>query len=225
MDKHLIINKNLPVRAVGFFWTIFTPLIIPFGMFLILFIFSYLHVLPLGYKLTVLGIVFCFTIIIPVLTFRLYYRVYGYSRQNRSDRSIRRVLLLLTVISYLFCFCTMLKLRILWYMTGIILATLLILVVFLIFSLRWKLCEHAAGIGGIIGGLVSYSALSGYNPLWWLCVFILIAGGIGSCSIISHHRSLSEVLIGFFVGFVFTLLVLHPTCNVLSRLLISIFNI
>jgi hypothetical protein len=110
-------------------------------------------------------------------------------------------------------------------MTAIILATLLILVVFLIFSLRLRLCEHAAGIGGIIGGLVSYSALSGYNPLWWLCVFILIAGGIGTCSIISHHRSLSEVLIGFFVGFVFTLLVLHPTYNVLSRIIIFTFNI
>ncbi|KAA6322444.1 hypothetical protein EZS27_028013 [termite gut metagenome] len=133
MDKHIITNKNLPVKAVGFFWTIFTPLIIPFGMFLILFIFSYLHVLPLGYKLTVLGIVFCFTVIIPVLTFRLYYRVYGYSRQNMSERNIRCVLLLLTVISYLFCFCTMLKLRILWYMTAIILATVLILVVFSVF--------------------------------------------------------------------------------------------
>jgi hypothetical protein len=119
----------------------------------------------------------------------------------------------------------MLKLRILWYITSIILAAFLILVVFLIFSLRWKLCEHAAGIGGIIGGLVSYSALSGYNPLWWLCVFILIAGGIGTCSIILHRRSLSEVLIGFFVGFIFTLLVLHPTYNILSRILISTFGI
>jgi hypothetical protein len=225
MDKHIIRNKKLPVKAAGLFWAIFTPLIIPFGMFLILFIFSYLHVLPLEYKLTVLGIVFCFTVIIPILAIRLYYRVYGYSRQNMSERRIRCVLLLLTVISYLFCFCMMLKLRILWYMTGIILAAFLILVVFLIFSLRLRLCEHAAGIGGIIGGLISYSALSGYNPLWWLCVFILIAGGIGTCSITSHHRSLSGVLIGFFVGFVFMLLVLHPTYNILSRIIISTFKI
>jgi hypothetical protein len=110
-------------------------------------------------------------------------------------------------------------------MTGIILATFLILVVFLISSVRWRLCGHTAGMGGIIGGLVSYSALLGYNPLWWLCVFILIAGGIGTCSIILFHRSLSEVLTGFFVGFVFTLLVLHPTYNVLSRIIISTFKL
>ena len=33
-----------------------------------------------------------------------------------------------------------------------------------------------AGVGAIVGGLVSFSALFGYNPVWWLCLFILIAG-------------------------------------------------
>ena len=75
-----------------------------------------------------------------------------------------------------------------------------------------------AGIGGIIGGLISFSELFGYNPVWWLCLFILVAGVLGSARIILRHHSLGEVLSGFGVGFICALLVLHPLSNVLFRI-------
>ena len=40
---------------------IFTPFMVPFLAFFLLFFFTYLRIMPLQYKLVVLGIVYCFT--------------------------------------------------------------------------------------------------------------------------------------------------------------------
>ena len=69
----------------------------------------------------------------------------------------------------------------------------------------------------VIGGLISFSALFGYNPVGWLCLFILIAGILGSARIVLGHHTLGEVLSGFAVGLICALLVLHPVSNILFR--------
>ena len=72
-----------------------------------------------------------------------------------------------------------------------------------------------AGMGGIVGGLVSFSALFSYNPVWWLCLFILVAGILGSARIILQHHTLGEVLASFTAsGSSAHCLVLHPLSNV-----------
>jgi len=65
--------------------------------------------------------------------------------------------------------------------------------------------------------MISFSALFGYNPVGWLCLFILIAGILGSARIVLGHHTLGEVLSGFAVGLICALLVLHPVSNILFR--------
>ena len=115
---------------------------------------------------------------------------------------------------------TMRQLNLPWYMNGIILAALLTLIICVAFNLRWKLSEHMAGAGGIVGGLVAFSELFGYNPVGWLCIFILVAGMLGSARIILRHHTQGEVLGGFAVGLLCSLAALHPG----SKLLIYLFS-
>ncbi|EJX10294.1 hypothetical protein, membrane [gut metagenome] len=98
-------------------------------------------------------------------------------------------------------------------MTGIILASLVALILCIFANFWWKLSEHMTGAGAIIGGLISFSALFGYNPVWWLCLLILISGILGTSRLILCHHTLSEVLAGFAVGYISSLLVLHPISN------------
>ena len=181
IEQHIIADRTL-IRTARIISGILTPFSIPFLAFLVLFLFSYLRIMPLQYKLIVLGIVYCFTILMPTMTIFLFRKVNGFARQDLSDRKKRYVPILLTIISYVFCLMMMHKLNIPWYMTGIILASLVVLVICIIVNLKWKLSEHMAGMGGIVGGLVSFSALFSYNPVWWLCLFILVAGILGSAS-------------------------------------------
>ena len=131
--------------------------------------------------------------------------------------SLPNVPILLTIISYVFCLLMMRKLNIPWYMTGIIFVSLVVSIICILVNLKWKLSEHMAGMGGIIGGLVSFSALFSYNPVVWLCLFILIAGILGSARIVLGHHTLGEVLSGFVVGLVCAFLVLHPAYNFMFR--------
>ena len=213
---------------------VFTPFSIPFLSFLVLFLFSYLRIMPIQYKLIVLGIVYCFTILTPTITIFLFRKINGFARQELSERKKRYVPILLTIISYVFCLLMMRRLNIPWYMTGIILASLVVSIICIAVNLKWKLSEHMAGMGGVIGGLISFSAsgcastdiwlsyisfsaLFGYNPVGWLCLFILIAGILGSARIVLGHHTLGEVLSGFAVGLICALLVLHPVSNILFR--------
>ena len=219
MDKekeHIIADKTM-LRVARVTSIVFTPFSIPLLAFLVLFLFSYLRIMPILYKGIVLGIVYCFTILTPTITIFLFRKINGFARQELSERKKRYVPILLTIISYVFCLLMMRKLNIPWYMTGIIFVSLVISIICILVNLKWKLSEHMAGMGGIIGGLVSFSALFSYNPVVWLCLFILIAGILGSARIVLGHHTLGEVLSGFVVGLVCSFLILHPAYNLIFR--------
>ena len=219
MDKekeHIIADKTM-LRVARITSIVFTPFSIPFLAFLVLFLFSYLRIMTILYKGIVLGIVYCFTILTPTITIFLFRKINGFARQELSERKKRYVPILLTIISYVFCLLMMRKLNIPWYMTGIIFVSLVISIICILVNLKWKLSEHMAGMGGIIGGLVSFSALFSYNPVVWLCLFILIAGILGSARIVLGHHTLGEVLSGFVVGLVCSFLILHPAYNLIFR--------
>ena len=209
MEVHLIEDKTL-IRIARMVSALFTPFSIPFLAFLVLFLFSYLSIMPIQYKLIVLGIVYCFTIMIPVLTIFIFKKINGFSAQELGERKKRYMPFFLTIISYVFCLLMMNRLNIPWYMSGIILSALIVMMICIVVNLKWKLSEHMAGAGAVIGGLVAFSALFGYNPVWWLCLFILVAGMLGTARIILGHHTLGEVLGGFAVGLICSLMVLHP---------------
>ena len=215
--KPAIIADKTMLRVARITSIVFTPFSIPFLAFLVLFLFSYLRIMPILYKGIVLGIVYCFTILTPTITIFLFRKINGFARQELSERKKRYVPILLTIISYVFCLLMMRKLNIPWYMTGIIFVSLVISIICILVNLKWKLSEHMAGMGGIIGGLVSFSALFSYNPVVWLCLFILIAGILGSARIVLGHHTLGEVLSGFVVGLVCSFLILHPAYNLIFR--------
>ena len=219
MDKekeHIIADKTM-LRVARITSIVFTPFSIPFLAFLVLFLFSYLRIMPILYKGIVLGIVYCFTILTPTITIFLFRKINGFARQELSERKKRYVPILLTIISYVFCLLMMRKLNIPWYMTGIIFVSLVISIICILVNLKWKLSEHMAGMGGIIGGLVSFSALFSYNPVVWLCLFILIAGILGSARIVLGHHTLGEVLSGFVVGLVCSFFIFYPAYNLIFR--------
>ena len=113
MDKereHIIADKTM-LRVARVTSMVFTPFSIPFLSFLVLFLFSYLRIMPIQYKLIVLGIVYCFTILTPTITIFLFRKINGFARQELSERKKRYVPILLTIISYVFCLLMMRRLN------------------------------------------------------------------------------------------------------------------
>lgn len=179
---------------------LFTPFMVPFLAFFLLFFFTYLNILPLGYKLSVMGLVYCFTIFVPMLGIYLFQKINGWSLRELGARERRYVPYFMTIISYVACLIAMYRLHLPRYMSGIVMATLICMVICLLVNFRWKISTHMASSGMMVGGLLSYSFIFQFNPVGWLCFFILLSGLLGSARIIVRQHTLNEVGGGFFVG-------------------------
>lgn len=180
--------------------TIFNPFLVPLYAFVLLFTFTYLNIMPLQYVVFVLSMVVTFTLVAPWFFISLYKWLNKWTMKELSGRKQRFIPYLLMMMSYSTCLILMYRMHFPYYFCSIIVAALLCLFVCTLFNLRWRISIHMAGCGMFIGGLLAYSLLLFFNPVWWLCGFILLAGIQGTARITYHQHTLLEVIIGFLVG-------------------------
>ncbi len=188
------------MMAARLFSTVFRPYYMPIVGFVALFTFTYLSLLPLFYKLAVLLAVYSFTILLPRFSIFIYRKLNGWAPLHFRLRERRAVPYVLFILSYMACLHFMYRLHMPRYMCGIIVSALLVQFVCAAVNVWWKISTHAAGAGGVIGALLAYSVLFTFNPVWWLCVMILLAGAVGTSRMILRQHSLSQVVVGTLVG-------------------------
>ena len=179
---------------------IFNPFLVPLSAFVLLFSFTYLNIMPPQYVIFVLSIVVTFTILAPGIFILLYKWMNKWSMQEMSERKRRFIPYVMTMMSYTTCLIIMKRMHFPFYFSSIIVATLLCMVVCALLNLRWRISVHLAGCGMFIGGLLAYSLLFYFNPIGWLCGFILLAGIQGTARISYHQHTLFEVIVGFVAG-------------------------
>ena len=192
-------NKNIIIasRVVSM---VFTPFYLPTLGLLALFTFSYLSLLPFQYKAIVIAIVYFFTILLPTLLIHVYRRHQHWNLIELGQRERRMVPYVLSILCYFTCVYIMRSLHIPHFMSSIVVAALCIQIICAIVNGWWKISTHTAAIGGVVGALVAFAAIFGFNPLPWLCITIIIAGILGTSRMILRQHSLSEVVSGFLVG-------------------------
>ena len=205
-------TENIPTTATTFsktsVWekcsrvlsTLFNPFLVPLFAFVLLFTCTYLNIMPLQYVILVLGTVFSFTVLVPWLFIGLYNWMNRWTLKDMSKRKRRFIPYVLTIMSYITCLILMYRHHYPRYLSGIILAGLMCMAICSLLNLRWRVSIHLAGCGMFIGGLLSYSILFFFNPVWWLCGFILLSGIQGTARISYHQHTLWEVIGGFLVG-------------------------
>ena len=176
------------------------PYYAPVVLFVALFTFTYLSLLPLSYKLTVLVMVWAFTIALPRLCVWVWRRLNGWAPVQLRRRENRGVPYALSILSYAACLHLMWNLHLPHYMCGIIVAALLVQAVCVAVNIWWKISMQCAGAGGVIGALLAYSVLFGFNPVWWLCVLVLFSGAVGTARMLLRQHSLAQVVAGTLVG-------------------------
>jgi PAP2 superfamily. len=192
-------EKNI-ILAARVASMVFTPFYLPFIGLVALFIFSYMSLMPWQYKLTVLTLVYFFTILLPTLLIHLYRRYQGWSSSDLGRKERRMVPYIIAILCYFTCYYVMNVRRIPQFMANILMAALVIQVVCAIINIWWKISTHSAAIGGFAGALLAFSLLFAFNPIWWLSVILIIAGVVGSSRMILRQHSLTQVVVGFLIG-------------------------
>ena len=57
-----------------------------------------------------------------------------------------------------------------------------------------------AAIGGLVGALLVFSQIFIFNPIYPLCLILIVAGLLGSSRIILRQHTLPQVVGGFLIG-------------------------
>ena len=175
-------NILLAARVVSL---LFTPYYLPVVGLIALFTFSYLSMLPRGYQLTMLLIVYLSTVLFPTLLLHAYRQYTGWSPIQFGHKERRVVPYVISILCYFLCYYLMLVAHVPH-----------------VINSGWGVSSHTAAIGGVTGGLLAFSLIFNFNPVWWLCVMILLAGIVATSRMILRQHTLAQVLAGFFLGLV-----------------------
>lgn len=187
---------------------IFTPFYLPIVGLIALFIFSYMSLLPMMYKLVMLAMVYLLTVVAPSLLIHLYRLCQGWTSHELGRKERRLVPYIISIVCYFACFFWMEYRNTPRVISIIVVVALTIQMVCALINIWWKISTHTAAIGGVAGGLVSYSIAFSFNPLWWLCFVLILAGAVGTARMILRQHSLSQVVTGFLVGAACVILVI-----------------
>ena len=187
---------------------IFTPFYLPIVGLIALFIFSYMSLLPMMYKLVMLAMVYLLTVVAPSLLIHLYRLCQGWTSHELGRKERRLVPYIISIVCYFSCFFWMEYRNTPRVISIIVVVALTIQMVCALINIWWKISTHTAAIGGVAGGLVSYSIAFSFNPLWWLCFVLILAGAVGTARMILRQHSLSQVVGGFLIGAACAILVI-----------------
>ena len=187
---------------------IFTPFYLPIVGLIALFIFSYMSLLPMMYKLVMLAMVYLLTVVAPSLLIHLYRLCQGRTSHELGRKERRLVPYIISIVCYFACFFWMEYRNTPRVISIIVVVALTIQMVCALINIWWKISTHTAAIGGVAGGLVSYSIAFSFNPLWWLCFVLILAGAVGTARMILRQHSLSQVVGGFLIGAACAILVI-----------------
>lgn len=194
-------EKNI-ILAARVLSMVFTPFYLSLVGLIALFTFSYLSLMPWAYKLTVLALVYMFTILVPTLLIHFYRNYHGWTLIELGKKERRVVPYLFSIVSYFVCYYVMHRFNIPHFMSNILMAALVIQILCALINVWWKISTHTAAIGGVTGALQAFSMIFGFNPIGWLCVVIILAGMVGTSRMILRQHSLRQVCYGFLLGLV-----------------------
>ena len=179
-----------------------TPFYLPVMGILAIFFFSYLSMFPWQFKVSLVVMVYLFTVFIPTVLIHLYRQYQGWTLLQLGQKERRMVPYAISILCYFSCFYLMNLLHLPHLITSILIVALVIQILCAIINVWWKISTHTAAIGGVLGALLAFSFMLNFNSVWWLCLVVIASGIVGSSRIILRQHTLTQVTAGFFLGII-----------------------
>ncbi|WP_077196842.1 phosphatase PAP2 family protein [Prevotella ihumii] len=192
-------NIILTARVVSM---LLTPFYLPVIGVLAILVFSYLSTFPWQVKLSLVLMVYLFTVLVPTLLIHIYRQYHGWTLLQLGTKERRMMPYIISILCYFGCLYIMDLIHLPHLITSMLMVALVIQVLCAVINVWWKISTHTAGMGGVLGALVAFSFILNFNPVWWLCLAIVASGIVGSSRIILRQHTLTQVTAGLFLGIV-----------------------
>lgn len=180
---------------------IFHPFFIPtIGYAILLNSDFYLSLISWDAKRFILLVVFFSTAILPMLTVAIMALSPNFemSMQNKRDRIIPMIS---TAIFYYIGFMLLRTVRIFAVFNLFLIASVIVLIILLLITFKWKISTHMAAVGGLTASIFALSFRSGTNPVFAIVLAVVISGLVGTSRLILQKHNLTQLAAGYALGF------------------------
>lgn len=180
---------------------IFHPFLMPaIGVFIILNTKNYISAILSGLEIYLYGIVFTFTLLLPIIFALILLKLNLISSLQMTSRIERQYPLIMTTIFYMFNYYMIVKFQLPQLINQFFLSLTICVVLALLINFKWKISTHMIGIGGIVGLLFALSERLSIDVGFWIICAILISGFIGFARLKLNTHTSSQIYTGFLIG-------------------------
>jgi len=184
---------------------LFHPLLMPTFALIIMFNSNtHFSFMPFEAQRLIYILVFSTTFLIPVgiIPFLINLRIISNFSLEKSNERI--IPLSITAVSYYFSYYILSRLPVstLGFIQTMILGSLVLIILSLIITLKWKISAHLIGIGGLLASMFFYAIYFGANFIFLLIGVSLISGAVGYARLNLQVHSPAQVYFGFLTGFI-----------------------
>lgn len=198
LEKRHINQMRTFLKIISY---VFQPLLMPtFGMILLMQI-PLFQLFPFLYRLIAVIGTLLFTGIFPALPILMMMRRGQIKDMFISRKEERTIPYLFSFLAYVFWVLFLwrtLQFPMEFVAIGIGVVVALICMVFI--NLKWKISAHAAGMGGLVGCILTVSYFVGINPLGIIILSLLISGLVAISRVYLKAHTLMQTIGGFCLG-------------------------
>ncbi len=180
---------------------IFHPFLMPtWGFLLLLNSGFHFSLLTWEAKRFLLLVVIFTTAILPMLSVAVLAlnKSFDVSMTNRHDRIIP---LLSSALFYYIGFQLLNRVKVFPVFKLFFVASVLLMVLLLFVTFRWKISLHAASIGALTATIFALAFRSGTNPLLSLLAVVFVSGAVTTSRLILKKHDLLQISAGYGLGF------------------------
>ena len=183
--------------------TVFQPLLMPTYEVMLLFVYTYFGTMYKHQFWQIITPVVLFSFVVPTILIIMLYRMDFISDLSLKVRRERFYPYIVTLLSYTAMIVFYYRMHMpLWFLM-IMAASIVIMVIAILITLKWKISAHMFGIGGLIGGAMAVSYyVERSNPYYMFMGLFIIAGLVGTSRLILRRHTLYQVIAGFLLGFI-----------------------
>jgi len=191
---------------------LFHPLLMPTYALIIMFNsnthYSYM---PFEAQRLIYILVFSTTFLLPVSIIPFLINLKIVSNFNLEKSGERIIPLAITGLFYYFSYYIISRLPVstLVFIKTMILASLILITLNLLITIKWKISAHLIGIGGLLASMFFYAVYFVANFSTLLIILCIIAGLVGYARLYLQAHTPAQVYTGFLLGFIGMWLVLY----------------
>ncbi|OFX72039.1 MAG: hypothetical protein A2X12_02225 [Bacteroidetes bacterium GWE2_29_8] len=190
---------------------LFHPLLIPSYVVLIMLFYNpYLnYLIPINLKITILSIAFILSYFIPGILIVLMKKLNIISSIYIEKQEERNLPLLLSCVSFYSAYYILKSLKLPFSIYNFLLIASALTLIALFLNLKIKISLHSIGIGAFTAFVFS---LKNYDSLFLftlLSISILLSGLILFARLKLNNHNLYQVVLGYFLGFLFSIIILY----------------